>query len=431
MKNILFLMADEFRYDVAGFMGNTVARTPNLDRLAAHAVVFDNAYTPSPVCVPARQCLATGKYPLHIGCERFGQDIAPGSATFARWFSEHGYFTTACGKLHHRGPDQMQGWMHRIGSETAVNWPEKFSSRSQIGRCQWRGAAELKGAGVGLSPLALHDDYSVRGACDFLKIHFDGLYAIPRETPVFLMVSLQQPHFPLRTEKELLDYYHARVPIFWNTPPGNHPNLDAGRLGESQGIAQSDVRRATATYYGMVEQTDRRIGQILQAIEIAGQSLEDWIIVFTSDHGEMLGEHGAWGKRKFYEGSARVPLFISSPGLSPCHSTAPGNLVDIFPTLVHLAGLPEPGGLDGRDLFGTEHPGETFCQHDRDNFMIRSENLKYLRFPAVPDVLFDLVRDPGETCDAIDDPAYAEAATALRKKLDKFIATACENGPPR
>jgi len=431
MKNILFLMADEFRYDAAGFMGNAVARTPNLDRLATNAVVFESAYTPSPVCVPARQCLAMGKYPLHIGCERFGEDIAPGSATFARWFSAHGYFTTACGKLHHRGPDQMQGWMQRIGSETAVNWPEKFSTRSQIGRCKWRGAVELKEAGSGLSPLALHDDYSVQGACDFLRMHFDGLYAIPRETPVFLMVSLQQPHFPLRTEEKLLAYYHDRVPVFWDEPAGNHPNLDAGRLGESQGIGQSDVRRATATYYGMVEQTDRRIGQILQAVEATGQSLEDWIVVFTSDHGEMLGEHGAWGKRKFYEGSARVPLFLSAPGLSPCRSSRPCNLVDIFPTLVRLAGLPETSGIDGQDLFGAEHTGETFCQHDRNEFMLRLGNLKYLRFPAAPDVLFDLARDPGETRNAMDDPSSAEAAAVLRKKLDEFAATACENRPPR
>ncbi len=195
LRNILVLMADEFRYDTAGFMGNPLARTPCLDTLARGASVFENAYTPSPVCVPARPSLATGKYPLHIDCQHFGEDLAPGSLTFARWFSDHGYYTVACGKLHHRGPDQMQGWMHRFGGECAVNWPEPYASRSQIGRSAWTGASELKRAGVGTSPLALHDDYSIAGAESFLRMHFGGMYPIPVETPILLFVSLQQPHF--------------------------------------------------------------------------------------------------------------------------------------------------------------------------------------------------------------------------------------------
>ncbi len=420
--NILFLMADEFRYDAAGFMGNAVARTPNLDRLAEGAMVYDAACTPSPVCVPARQCLATGKYPLHIGCERFGQDIAPGSLTFARSFSEQGYYTTACGKLHHRGPDQMQGWMHRIGAETAVNWPEAFAGRSQIGRRKWRGAEDLKESGAGLSPLALHDDYSVRGAEDFLRMHFGGLYAIPPETPLLLMVSLQQPHFPLLTERELLDFYQDRVPVYWNEPASGHPALDARRLGPAEGVDESDVRRATAAYYGMVEQTDRRIGQILQAVEQVGQSLADWIVVFTSDHGEMLGQHGAWGKRSFYEGSVRVPLMVRAPGVPPGRSAAPCNLVDLYPTLLGLAGLSAPDGLDGRDLFGPDPRGETFCQHDGSAFMIRRGNFKYLRFPHAPEVLFDLAQDPDETRNVIDDPAHAGTVAALRQRLDEFCS---------
>ncbi len=429
--NILFLMADEFRYDAAGFMGNPVARTPSLDRLARGAVVFDNAYTPSPVCVPARQCLATGKYPLHNGCERFGEDIAPGSPTFARWFSEHGYYTAACGKLHHRGPDQMQGWMQRIGAETAVNWPEGFSHRSQIGRSKWRGAADLRESGVGISPLALHDDYTVQGACDFLKMHFDGMYAIDKEIPILLMVSLQQPHFPFLSEKLLFDYYSPRVPVFWDEPASGHPVLDAGRLGPQEGVSEDDARRATAAYYGMVEKTDRRIERVLQAIEEAGQSLSDWIVVFTSDHGDLLGQHGSCGKRKFYEGSARVPLFISAPQLTAGRTASPCNLVDLFPTLVRLAGLPEAPDLDGRDLFGTAPPVETFSQYDRKDFMLRQGNFKYLRFLHAPEVLFDLAEDPGETRNIIDDPIHAGTVAALRQRLDEFTASACETSSPR
>lgn len=409
-------MADEFRHDAAGFGGNPLARTPNLDRLARGAMVFDNAYTPSPVCIPARQCLAMGKYPLHIGCERFGEDIAPGSHTFARHFSEHGWYTTACGKLHHRGPDQMQGWMQRIGSETAVRWPGSQPGRAQIGRRKWRGADDLKNAGPGVSPLALHDDYSTQGACDFLRIHFGGMYAIGPEIPVLLMVSLQQPHFPLLTEKERFERLYDQVPVYWNEPASGNPYLDLGRLDAAAGVTEADVRRATAAYYGMVEQTDERIGRVLAELEAVGQNIDDWLVIFTADHGDMLGQHGVWEKRKFYEGSARVPLFVRHSSLSASRSAIPCNLVDLFPTLTHLAGLPTPEGLDGTSLFDPARPAQTFCQYDRDQFMVRDGRWKYMRFPD-SEVLFDLQDDPGETKNRAGDPTCLAAKNQLQASL--------------
>jgi len=427
--NILFLMADEFRFDAAGFGGNTVARTPHLDRLASRAVVFDNAYTPSPVCVPGRQCLAMGRYARHIGCETFGEDIAPGSPTFARWFAEHGYYTVCCGKLHHRGPDQMQGWLHRIGSETAVRWPERFHERSQVGRRKWRGAADVRDAGAGESPLGIHDDYTARGACDFIRMHFGGMTATSPEVPLLLMVSLQQPHFPLLGEKDLVDHYLPRVPVYWNQPRAGHPALDKGRIDESDGVTEDDIRRATAAYYAMVEQTDRRIGEVLGTLERMGQDLSAWTVVFTADHGEMLGEHGVWEKRKFYEGSARVPLFIGAPDLEPRRSASLANLVDLFPTLAQLAGLPAPENGDGSDLFGTARPEQTFSQYERDQFMLRRGSWKYLRFAEMPEVLFDLATDPGERRNRIGDPAAAEVAAGMRTALDEFLAGACAINP--
>ncbi len=419
--NILFLMADEFRCDAAGFGGNPLARTPHLDRLARGAQIFENAHTPSPVCVPARQCLATGKYPHQIGCEHFGDDIPPGSQTFARWFSDHGYYTVVCGKLHHRGPDQMQGWMHRIGAETAVRWPEKFAARSQIGRRKWAGAADLKNAGSGVSPLGMHDDYTVRGACDFL--HMQQMYAVPTDIPLFLMVSLQQPHFPLLTEPDLLEYYHDLVPVFWNEPRAGHPLLDKGRLGPEEGITEGDARRATAAYYGMVEQTDRRIGLVLHALEEAGQNLDQWAIVFTADHGEMLGQHGLWEKRKFYDPSVKVPLFVRAPGVEAGRSGQICNLVDLFPTFTALGGLPTPDDLAGEDLFSAHRPNVTFSQYDGDHFMLREGSWKYLRFPDGSEVLFDLTTDPGETVNRIADPVCGGQISSARTQLDAILAS--------
>lgn len=422
MKNILFLMADEFRHDIAGFAGNPVARTPHLDRLAANAMRFDRAYTPSPVCVPARQCMATGRYPQRAGCTQFLSDIPPESPTFARWFADQGYYTVACGKLHHRGQDQMQGWMHRIGSETAVRWPEAYAERNQIGRRKWQGAEDLRRAGPGVSPLGIHDDYTVQGACDFIRIHFGGMYDLPPETPLLMMVSLQQPHFPLLADRELYDYYHDRVPVFVDQPRPDLHALNVGRIGEDDGVGKEDIRRATAAYYAMVEKTDQRLGRVIRALEEAGQDLDDWIVVFASDHGDMLGQHGLWEKRKFYDGSARIPLFLRARALEAGVNSTPANLVDIFPTLCGLAGLPLPAGVDGHDLL-CNPPKVTFSQYQADKYMVCDGRWKYMAFPEGEEALFDLSGDPEEAVNLRHSATHAARQEEMRQLLGDFRAS--------
>jgi choline-sulfatase len=433
-RNILILMADELRFDLPGFMGNPIARTPNLDRLAREAVIFDNAYTPSPVCVPARQCIATGKYPLHTGCENFGEDLEPGARTFARTFSEAGYLTVACGKLHHRGPDQMQGWLQRIGAECAVQWPNTYGAegREQIGRLKWRGAEELEIAGPGTSPLALHDRLTVDGAIDFLRMHFEGMYRrTPEIPPLLLMVSLQQPHFPLLGEPDLFAYYRERVRPRLREEAPSHPALGRGALPCGAEVTPDQVRDATAAYYALVEKADREFGRVIAALEGHGQKLDDWLVVMLSDHGEMLGEHALWEKRKFYEGSVRVPMMLRAPDLwPPMRRHENVNTIDLFPTLCEAAGLSSPGDLDGRSLaplLRDEPAGwdnESFSQYGTDEFMLKSGNLKYLIFgEKAPDVLFDLASDPGETTNRIADPAYSAQADAMRERLLEFAAS--------
>lgn len=434
-KNILILMADELRFDLPGFMGNPVCRTPTLDWLADEAVIFDNAYTPSPVCVPARQCMATGKYPLHIGCEYFGDDIAPGSATFARQLSEVGYQTVACGKLHHRGPDQMQGWMSRIGSEMAVNWPDTPANRgrAQIGRLKWRGAEELHLAGPGRSPASIHDRYTVDGAGDWMQMHFGGMYQRSAEPspPVLMLVSLQQPHFPFLADEERYRYYRERVHARTLEEADSHPALSREALPCGSDVSADDILNATAAYYALVEQMDHEFGRVLRALEDNGQNLDDWTIIVTGDHGEMLGDHALWGKRVFFEGSARVPLIIRSPRLfAPAKRRENVNLVDLFPTICDIAGCEAPEDLDGRSLLPLLHgdvvgrDNDTFSQYESDHFMLKRGNLKYLTFGEWgPDVLFDLASDPGETTNRISELSYVAQAADMKSRLQDFIAS--------
>ena len=367
--NILLLMSDSLRADAPGFGGGTLARTPNLDALARDAVIFDNAYTPAPVCVPARQSFMMGQYPPTHGCVKFGQDLPPHSRTFARYFAEAGYYTVACGKLHHRGTDPMQGWLHRIGSETAVDWPAP--GREQIGRLKSRGAEELRLAGVGKNAPWYHDRLTAQGAGDFLHLY-------DRAWPLMLLVSLQQPHFPyLATEERYAPCLErVRAAGRWKT---------------------DDEQRAAAAYFGMVEQADELFGRVVAGIP----DLDDWLVIFTADHGDLLGDHGKWEKRSFYEGSARVPLWIRAPKrFRAGRRSANVNLVDLFPTLAELAGLPVPDDLDGQSLVpllessGAAWPDESWSFINGEQVMLKRGSRKF----CGPDEArcFDLAADPQE-----------------------------------
>jgi choline-sulfatase len=189
--------------------------------------------------------------------------------------------------------------------------------------------------------------------------------------------------------------------------------------------AERDVRRATAAYYGMVETIDSHFGRLLETLRHLGQDLDDWIIVYCSDHGEMLGEHGLWEKFRFYEGSARVPLLLRWPKGFPGGRviTQNVNLCDLYATLCDLAGLPIPPGLDSRSLRPLLEgrtagwSGESLSQFT-DHVMIKQGPLKYQYYGAEgPEVLFDLAADPGETTNRMGDAEYQEAARGFRHRL--------------
>ena len=431
--NVLFLMCDEHRADMAGFAGDPVVRTPTLDRLAAGGVVFDHAYTPSPICIPGRQSLMAGQLPRTTGCLRYGQDLPPGHDTFARTFSRHGYATVACGKLHHLGTDQMQGWTRRIGSETTVGadfvadpapgFGERVRPLSDV---KWSDAKEVRRAGVGRGPLVAQDEYTLTGALDFVEEYFtDPFYdrATP-DRPLLLKVSLNQPHYPYLADAERFGYYLNRVTPYVDESVSEHPFLSRRQVRPGLDASVREIRRATAAYYAMVENADAMLARVLGVLERHGQDLDDWIVVYTSDHGEMLGQHGIWEKQKFYEASVRVPLVIRWPrGFGARRVSENVNLCDLYATLCALAGLPTPQGLDSRSLVpllhgdGTGWSDESVSHFGDTNLMIKQGQLKYHYYGEdLPEVLFDLARDPAETQDFRTAPEYTAAVAAFRER---------------
>lgn len=431
--NILFLMSDEHRPDVAGYEGNRVIRTPFLDGLAASGVVFRHAYTPSPSCIPARQCLMAGQLPKTCGCEKYGDDLAPGYMTFARRLAQYGYTTAVSGKLHHLGSDQMQGWTNRIAGDMEVGAKfieglrkEEYSKSNPPSRQKWSNAKEIQRAGIGEGPYAVHDRFCVRGAIEFVENYYNSPFYDREQTrPLLLKVSLIQPHYPFLTSGEKFNYYLNRVSPYLNEPVFDHPFFAAKRVAPGVDVTERDIRRATAAYYGMIETVDDYFRQVADALEHVGQNLDDWIVIYTSDHGDLLGEHGNWEKSKFFEGSVRVPLIIRRPSKLSGGRVVSENvsLCDMFATLCDLTGVPVPEGLDSRSLVplmegrSSDWPDESISQLSGSALMIKQGNLKYQYYgPDMPEVLFDLERNPGETVNSIEDPAYGSAAAAFRER---------------
>ena len=435
--NILFLMSDEHRADVTGYEGNRVVRTPTLDHLAATGTVFRNAYTPSPICIPGRQAMMAGQFPRTCGCERFGQDLAPNYMTFARRLGQYAYHTVACGKLHHLGTDQMQGWSQRIGSQMAVGGhfvegrqQDEFDKVAwPTGQVKWSDTKEVLRAGVGHAGHIVEDEYSVQGALDFIEQYFNDPYFDREQAhrPVMLKVSLNQPHYPYQTSAEKFNYYLNRVEPYVDEEVFAHPFLSMRQVRVGQDATVRDMRRATATYYGMIETIDDEYARILAALEHVGQNLDDWIIIYTSDHGEMLGEHGIWEKQKFFEASARVPLIIRWPNRFGTSKIVKENvnLCDLFATLCELTEVPTPDGLDSRSLASlmagdaSGWADETISQFGGQNLMIKQGALKYQYYgEEMPEVLFDLASEPSESSNLIDDPLYAADLAAFRRRRD-------------
>ncbi len=438
--NILFLMTDEHRADCLGFYGNQIIRTPHLDNLAKDAVIFDHAYTPSPICIPARQCMMSGQLPKTCGCLQYGDDLPPFSMTFAKRFSQYAYMTIACGKLHHLGTDQNQGWISHWGVEGAdiagvksidgliTNEFEKI----QIQRQKWDDVKEIKRAGIMPSPYGEKDEFATQAAIHAIKQHFlsPSYDRAQPQRPILLMVSLNQPHYPyFCPDARKFEYYLNRVPVFNDNNPFSHPWLgkspnQPGPILIGRDISFREAQRATAAYYSMIETADELFGKVINEIIHAGEDLDEWIIIYTSDHGEMLGEHSIWEKQKFFEGSVRIPLFIRFPKkYQPRRVQENVNLCDLFATLCDIAEIPAPQGLDSRslvDLCDGNHSlwnDESISHFGKDFLMIKQGSLKYQYYgESMPEVLFDLDRDPAENINFIDQTEYHEMLSIFRRR---------------
>lgn len=450
--NILLLISDEHRADVVGYEGNPVVRTPTLDQLAAGGAWFRNAYCTSPVCVPSRQSFLSGRMPSDIGCKKFGDPFDSSILTFPGHLARHGYNTVAFGKMHFEDYDQLHGWTARpAGDIGSRNGTSRYPHADPIGLDRdeykrrgmgfWGPAKEVRNARSVAEYEGKHgnDRRMAEMACATIHNYFaDTAYDRPNEDkPLCLCLSLSNPHYPYQCAKDAMDYYIRRVKPFLESAPDDHPchNQYAVSIGED--ATEREILRATAAYYGQVQFIDEMFGRVLTAFNQVN-ALDDLVVLYWSDHGEMLGQHGLWEKKQFYDGSCRVPLIVHDPR-NPVGGKRVDqvvSLLDLFPTLCDLAGVDTPEGLPGSsltpliqgdhanwrdeavsELWGWYHQ----CDH-RGSFMIRSGQHKFIRYHNAdyPDQLFDLTSDPNECRNLIDNQSYSDTLSRFRARANEL-----------
>ncbi len=430
--NILILMVDQLTGTLFPDGPANFLHAPNLRALADRSVRFANAYTASPLCAPARAAFMSGQLPHRTRVYDNAAEFASDIPTYAHHLRRAGYQTALSGKMHFVGPDQMHGFEERLTTDiypADFGWTPDYRKPGE--RIDWwyHNLGSVTGAGIAeITNQLEYDDDVCHQAVQKLYDLSRGLD--PR--PWSLTVSFTHPHDPFVARRKYWDLYEG-APELAPPAPLAYEDMDphSQRLMDacdwrSLDVTPDHIRRARQGYFANISYIDDKIGEILGVLTATRQEA---IVLFVSDHGEMLGRHGLWFKMNFFEGASRVPLMIAAPVLAPQHIDTPVSTIDITPTLCDLAGISMADIMpwtDGESLVplatrtprtapvameyaaeGTITPMVALCQGA----------WKFIHCPADPDQLFDLASDPEETTNLRDDPRAAEILAHFRAEV--------------
>jgi len=418
--NILILMADQFAGTLFSGGPAPFLHAPTLRRLASEGVVFGNAYCASPLCAPSRAAFMTGLAPSRTGVYDNAAEFRSQLPTFAHRLRLFGYRTVLSGKMHFVGPDQLHGFEERLTTDiypADFGWTPDWSRPSE--RIDWwyhnLGSVTAAGAAEITNQLEYDDEvaFHARAALHRLARRNDA-------RPFLLVASFTHPHDPYVARPRFLDLYPdppmpAVGPIAYEDQDPHSKRLFDMSDWRNFRVTEKDVRESRRAYFANISYLDELVGGLLDTLAACGFA-EDTVVLFLSDHGDMLGERGLWFKMSFYEGSARVPLLVHAPGRFPPRAVGtPVSLLDVAPTLVALAGGDSPDGLDGTDLTplmqGEGGRAPVVSEYAAEGavapmVMVRDGRWKLNLCPADPPQLFDVEADPHELSDLGSDPAY-------------------------
>ena len=437
-KNLLLIMADQLTPMLMGAYGHPVVKTPNLDKLVSKGIRFDAAYSPHPVCAPARACMMTGRYASRIGAYDNGALLKADEPTIAHYLTNTGYECVLSGKMHFVGPDQLHGFKKRFVTNI---YPADF---------RWTYMATEHGLKANQAEQYIDESIHVGKWHSYLsydeEAHFNALEYIrskseKKDTPFFMCVSYHHPHEPFWPPQEFWDMYEGAeidVPLFPENLDETYSELDkwireynnVDQYNEKITDAES-IRCVRRAYYALVSYIDKKVGELLDTLKLRGLD-KDTVIAFTSDHGDMLCERAMVQKRVFYEWSSRIPLILCYPDGRHAGTVRqePVSLIDLLPTFLDIAGVPENKRLkiDGRSLVklldGCEEGiRESISENPADEmvrtpcFMIRRDSYKYTYIHKGSCQLFNIRQDPGEWNNLAGKEEYAGIESELRERI--------------
>jgi choline-sulfatase len=428
--NILILMVDQLNGTLFPDGPADWLHAPHLKALAARSTRFRNCYTASPLCAPGRAAFMSGQLPSATGVYDNAAEFASSIPTYAHHLRRAGYRTCLSGKMHFVGPDQLHGFEERLTTDiypADFGWTPDYRKPGE--RIDWwyHNMGSVTGAGV--AEITNQMEYDDEVAFNATRKIYD-LARGADARPWCLTVSFTHPHDPYVARKKYWDLYNDCEHLLPQVPAIPYDSQDAHskRIFDANDwrsfeITEENIRRSRQAYFANISYLDEKVGEILQTLN---DTRQEAIVVFVSDHGDMLGERGLWFKMSFYEGASRVPLMISAPYMEPGLQTTPVSNIDICPTLCELAGVsmeevlpwttgislvPMGQGQERTEPVAMEYAAEASCAP---MVSLRQGKWKYNRCALDPDQLFDLEADPHELTNLAGDPAHQGTLKRLR-----------------
>ena len=438
--NVLFLICDDLNCDLACY-GHPLVKSPNIDRLARRGVRFENAYCQYPLCGPSRASFMTGLYPdqtlIHNNAIYLREHL-PNVQSMSQMFREHEYFATRIGKIYHYGVPRHIG---TSGHDDPDSWNYTINPRGRDKDEEHKVFTLVPGQyGGTLSWLAAEgtDLDQTDGIAGSEAIELLEQYAADSRQ-FFLAVGLYRPHTPYVAPKKYFDMYPREKLVVPTIPEGYRETLPApawksiNRKKDQINLPDDLARQAIQAYYASITFADAQLGRILDALDKTGLA-DNTIVLFTSDHGYHMGEHGHWQKTTLFENAARVPLIIAGPGAEAIGKTAttPAEMVDFYPTLAELCDLEAPKFLSGVSLAPAlvdpnAMPRDSALTQYANGYSIRTPEYRYTEWGeagAEGSELYDRRADPAELVNLANQPEHAATVKQLSALLQKRIATA-------
>ena len=441
--NVLFIIADDLTTTAVSSYGNELPITPNIDRLATEGTRYTKAYCQYPVCGPSRASFLSGYYPnatQTYGYVSGRENIGNERITWPQLFKNNGYYTARVSKIYHMGvPIDIE--LGSDGKDDEASWTERFNSQgpewmaegeAELVQNNPDGKIERKGGNVMTIVKANGDDL----------IHSDGKTATKaselirkhKHESFFLAVGFVRPHVPFvapKTDFTPYPHKHMELPYNfdedWDDIPKKGINYVTSKNAQMNGVQK---KKAISAYYASVSYMDRQVGKVLKTLKKEG--LEDnTIVIFTSDHGFHLGEHEFWMKVSVKEESARVPLIIKMPGKKPAVCNSLVELLDIYPTVAELAGLPYSEHIQGKSLIETlDNPKHkvrdmafSVTQVGK-TFLLRTDKWAYIQYNEDASLgieLFDMEKDPSQYTNLALNPEYSSIVKTFKEKLKQKL----------